>query len=167
MENLVAVITFDSQNQAIIELGPEKFRFSCKRCASLCCRLGGPVLSKGEIEKIAAAGNSIGDFVESVDRAEDCSLLACDRLKSREDGSCVFLGVDDEKQRHVCAVYAVRPSLCRLYPFCFERLDSHKVALKIIPCCVGLNIPDGEFVDEKFISGCLLEPLLEAMNLLD
>jgi Fe-S-cluster containining protein len=166
VENLVAVITFDAKNGATIELGPEKFRFSCKRCASLCCRLGGPALSKAEIEKIEAAGNSLADFVELADSPDDCSLLACDRLKSREDGSCVFLGVDNEKQCHVCGVYAVRPSLCRLYPFCFERLDSNKFALKIIPCCLGLNSPDGEIIDEKYISGRLLEPLLEAMKLL-
>ncbi len=106
MENLVAVITFDAKNQAVIELGPEKFRFSCKRCASLCCRLGGPVLSKEEIEKIEAAGNSLADFVEPIDGTNDYSVLACNRLKSREDGSCVFLDVDDEKQYHVCGVYA-------------------------------------------------------------
>jgi Fe-S-cluster containining protein len=166
LENLVAVITFNSQNQAVIELGPEKFRFSCKRCASLCCRLGGPVLSKGELEKIEAAGNTLADFVESVDGAEDCSLLDCGRLKSRYDGSCVFLSVDDEKQRHFCSVYDARPSLCRLYPFSFKRLDSNNFALKIIPCCLGLNSTDGELIDQKYISGRLLEPLIEAMKLL-
>ena len=167
MENLVAVITFDSQNGSTIELGPEKFWFSCKRCASLCCRLGGPILSKEEIEKIEAAGNPFADFVESVDVAEGSSLLAHDRLKSRDDGSCVFLGSDDEQQRHVCNVYSVRPSLCRLYPFSFERLASNRFALKIIPCCLGLNSPEGELVDEQYITNNLLEPLLEAMKLLD
>jgi Fe-S-cluster containining protein len=159
--NLVAVITFDSQNGATIELGPENFRFSCKRCASLCCRLGGPALSKEEIEKIEATGNSLAEFVEPIDGKSYCG-----RLKSKDDGSCVFLGFDDEKKCHVCGVYDVRPSLCRLYPFCFERLESNKFALKIIPCCLGLNSPDGELVDKKYISGRLLEPLLEAMKML-
>lgn len=165
MQNIVAVITFDANNNAIIEVGPEKFRFSCKQCASLCCKLGGPVISKGEIEDIEAVGFYDTDFFEPVARTSDCSLLVCGQLKSRDDGSCVFLSFDEKKQCSVCDVYDCRPSFCRLYPFSFERLDSKRVALKIIPCCQGLNNPDGELIDEKYISGHILEPLLEAMKL--
>ncbi len=167
MQNLVAVITFDAKNGATIKLGPEKFLFSCKQCAFLCCRLGGPVISKREIEKIKATGYRSEYFVEPVAINGDYSLLVCGRLKSMDDGSCVFLSFDDNKQCCVCGVYSVRPALCRLYPFSFERLDSSRVALKIIPSCLGLNSPDGELVDEQYISRRLLEPLLKAMKLRD
>jgi len=86
-------------------------------------------------------------------------------LKNNEDGSCIFLKFDAEKNRYGCLIYDFRPVLCRLYPFDFERISPGSVVLKIIPCCRGLNNPDGELVDEEFITNHLLDALLEAIGL--
>jgi Fe-S-cluster containining protein len=62
-----------------------------------------------------------------------------------------------------CSIYDVRPVLCRLYPFDFERINSNSFLLKIIPCCKGLNNADGEPVNEKFIAKHLFENILKLM----
>jgi Fe-S-cluster containining protein len=86
-------------------------------------------------------------------------------LKNKEDGSCIFLKFDAEKNRYECLIYDFRPALCRLYPFDSERASHSSIILKFIPCCRGLNNPDGELVDEEFINNHLLDALLDAVGL--
>lgn len=86
-------------------------------------------------------------------------------LRNREDGSCIFLKFDAKENRYECSIYDLRPILCRLYPFDFDRVGSNIIVLKFIPCCRGLNSPDGKLVDERFINSHLLAPLLEAIEL--
>jgi len=156
MDDVIAVITFEIKNRKITDLKTTKtkFRFKCKRCAALCCKLGGPVITRRDAERIDAAGYRVKDFLEPTGG-----------LKTRADGSCIFLEFDNEKNYFQCGIYDHRPALCRLYPFSFEELGSNRVALKIIPCCRGLNTAEGKVLDKKFVSDRLLEPLLEAMNL--
>ncbi len=85
-------------------------QFACQRCGN-CCRWPGFVrLGLGEAERIA-------DFlgVEPAEFVEEFTILLPDRsslsLKSRSDGSCVFL--DD---RNVCRVQPVKPLQCRGFP---------------------------------------------------
>jgi Fe-S-cluster containining protein len=82
-------------------------------------------------------------------REEFCEV---DRLKSKEDGSCVFLSFDAEKNVYECSIYEVRPALCRLYPFDFERISSNFFMLKLIPCCKGLYKRYGELVNKNFVN---------------
>jgi len=168
MNDVVAVITFDPKNRRIIELklANSQFRFKCKRCAALCCKLGGPVLTRKDAELITAAGYPVKDFLEPKNGDAEGLPLVVGGLKTRADGSCVFLKFDAEQNCFQCGIYDHRPALCRLYPFSFESLGSNCVALKFIPCCMGLNNPEGEPLDENFVSFRLLEPLLEAMALL-
>ena len=84
-------------------------------------------------------------------------------LKNKEDGSCVFLKFDAEKNRCECLIYDFRPVLCRLYPFDFGWISLNTIVLKFIPCCRGLNNPDGELVDEEFITNYLLDSVLDLM----
>jgi len=86
-------------------------------------------------------------------------------LRNRKDGSCIFLKFDAKQNRYECSIYDFRPILCRLYPFDFDRVGSNIIVLKFIPCCRGLNNPNGKLVDEKFITNHLLAPLLEAIEL--
>lgn len=66
MNDVVAVITFDPKNRRITELklANKQFRFKCKRCAALCCKLGGPVLTRKDAKQIAAVGYPVNDFFE-------------------------------------------------------------------------------------------------------
>ena len=168
MEDVVAIITLDSQNLTVVDLTltQKKYHFTCKQCASLCCKLGGPVITKNEAKLIESSGFCVADFLEPINRDVACSSVVAGSLKTRSNGSCIFLKRDQAHNRHYCSIYPVRPALCRLYPFSFEHCGPNKVALKIIPCCLGLSSCEGELVTEKFVSDRVLEPLLEAMRLL-
>ena len=168
MNDVVAVITLDLKTTKIkdLKLTQEQFRFKCKRCAALCCKLGGLTLTRKDAERLADAGYLAKDFLDPINRTDKGLPLVYGRLKTREDGSCIFLQQNIERNCFKCCIYEFRPALCRLYPFSFERLDSNRVALKFIPCCMGLNNPKGEPLDNKFVSSRLLEPLLETIELL-
>jgi Fe-S-cluster containining protein len=124
--------------------------------------LGGPWLTGKDIERIKQAGYDAKDFLEPASKGKSKDLpIMCGNLKNNEDGSCIFLKLDPEKNRYECSIYDFRPALCRLYPFDFERTSLDSVVLKLIPCCKGINNPDGELVDEGFITNHLLDALLE------
>ena len=106
------------------------------------------------------------DFIEPINRDGEDLPLVYGSLITRKDGSCIFLQQDIEQKCFKCNIYDFRSALCRLYPFSFEGLGSNCIALKLIPCCMGLNNPEGEVLDEQFVSNNLLEPLLEAIELL-
>lgn len=166
MNDTIAVITLDTTQKRIKEVtvAQKQLRFKCIRCATLCCKLGGPTLTKKDAEQIMQRGYSVEEFLEPT--KNDDAPNAVGNLKSNKDGSCIFLKFDTEQHRHKCSIYAFRPTLCKTYPFKFEKLGSNKVAVKIIPCCRGLNNPEGKTLDKNFVADNLLEPLLEAINLL-
>ena len=168
MNDVIAVITFEPKNRKItkLKLANIQFRFKCKRCAVLCCKLGGPVLTRKDTELIAAAGYPIKDFLEPMNGYTEGLPLAVGGLKTRADGSCVFLKFDAEHNCFQCSIYDYRPVLCRLYPFRFESLSSNQFALKFIPCCMGLKNPEGEPLDENFVSTSLVGLLHETMSLI-
>jgi Fe-S-cluster containining protein len=165
MNEVLALITLDSKPRGVADLSLEQkcFRFKCKRCTALCCKLGGPVLTRKDIERIADAGYPKENFLEPISR--DRRLPFQYGNMKKEDGACVFLEFDAELNCYQCGIYNFRPLLCRLYPFSFEVIDSNCVALKFIPCCRGLNNREGELLDENFVLNYLLEPLLEAIEL--
>jgi len=139
-------------------------QFRCKRCATFCCKLGGPKLTQRDIERIKQAGYPVEDFLEPLSNKEFKGLSAMrGNLKNREDGSCVFLRFDAERGIHECSIYDVRPALCRLYPFDFEKVGPYSFVLKLIPCCRGLNNPRGELVNEEFVTNYLLGAILDLM----
>ena len=164
MGEVLAKITVDSKSRQIrdISLLQKHFRFKCKRCATLCCRLGGPKLSKKNVEGIEEAGYNTKDFLEPVDSESRNMSVVRGNLKNREDGACIFLRFEAKQNHFKCSIYDDRPILCRLYPFDFDKYSSNIVFLKFIPCCRGLNSPDGELVDEKWIKSNLVAPLFEA-----
>jgi Fe-S-cluster containining protein len=167
MNDVLAQITLDPKLRKVgnLSIEPKGLRFKCTRCAALCCKLGGPALTKEDVERIKNAGYSMKDFLEPTNGNESSALLSGD-MKSREDGSCVFLDFDAELDCYKCGIYDFRPFLCRLYPFSFEiDDDSSRIVLKFIPCCMGLNNPEGERLDEKFVLNYLLELLFEAVEL--
>ena len=167
LNETLARITINSETRQIkdLSLHQENLRFKCQRCAVFCCRLGGPWLTGKDIERIKQAGYSAKDFLKPSLNSKFKGLPISGGLKNKEDGSCIFLKFDAEKNRYECLIYVFRPALCRLYPFDFERIGSNSIMLKLIPCCRGLNNPNGELVDDEFITNHLLDALLEAIEL--
>jgi len=93
------------------------------------------------------------EFLEPVSTNKFRGLsIMCGRLKSKGDGSSVFLSFDVEKNVYECSIYDVKLALCRLYPFDFEIMDSNFFMLKLIPCCKGLCKRDGELVHKNFVN---------------
>ena len=164
LSEVLARITINPETKQICDLSvhQKSVRFKCIRCATFCCKLGGPKLTRKDIERIKRAGYSMKDFLEPAQNSEFKDLpIMKGELKNREDGSCIFLKFDAKENRYACSIYDFRPTLCRLYPFDFDWADSNIILLKLIPCCRGVNVPDGDSVDEEFIANHLLGALLE------
>jgi len=165
LDNHIATITLDFSQKTVkdIQIIQKKFQFKCKRCSTLCCKLGGPTITKEEAQKILQSGYEFDDFV---DPTENNGNGVVGTLKSNKDGSCIFLRFDQTQNVYKCGIYRHRPNLCKIYPFRFEKLDADKVAVWIIPCCQGLNNPDAQEMNSQFVADFLVEPLLQTINLL-
>lgn len=150
----IARILLNPETKQILDIAlyRKNLRFKCKRCAIFCCKLGGPKLTKSDAERIERIGYSEEEFMIPIEGGTDCSSPFLGSLKAKEDGSCIFLKSDSE-----CSIYDHRPTLCKLYPFEVFRIDFQSVVLRLVPCCTGLNSPDGELVDEQFIVNSLLD----------
>lgn len=157
------IINSETRQVKDLSLFQKHFRFKCGRCATFCCRLGGPKLARKDVERIEEAGYLVKDFLEPTNGEFKDLPTTPGNLKNREDGSCIFLKFDAKQNRYQCSIYDFRPILCKLYPFDFERVGSNIVVLKVIPCCRGLNNSNGKLVDESFIINHLLPPLVEAL----
>jgi len=119
--------------------------------------LGGPPLSQRDIDKLRRLGYNPSEFCETMLSGRSRLPKDTERaMRNRDDGSCIFLKTDREKDKNVCSIYDHRPALCRLYPFYFVPKGS-RLLLKVIPCCSGLNDPEGELVDEGFLARYLHE----------
>jgi len=132
----------------------DPLRFRCQRCAVFCCKLGGPKLMGKDVERLSQAGYDLDTFLD--DKRVS--------LKSRKDGSCIFLFFNAEEGIYECSVYDHRPTFCRLYPFQLERSRPQTYVLKFIPCCNGLNTVDGEVVNGKFFARFLRKIFLELVD---
>jgi Fe-S-cluster containining protein len=151
-EQKIAEIILDIENQRApkITFYEKKLRFKCQCCAIFCCRLGGPKLSERDIKRLKQMRRNATEFLD-----------ISGRLRSKEDGSCIFLKFDAKKRIYKCSVYDCRPTLCRFYPFHVTRSSPNSYTLKLIPCCNGLNVKDSEVVNENFIRKHLLDALLD------
>jgi len=153
LNQLIAEIKIDPAAKQIkrINCHASHITFKCKRCGVFCCKLGGPKLSKKDVDRLKQAGKETIEFLDT-----DCATL-----RSREDGSCVFLSYDETARLSKCSVYNFRPTLCRLYPFRLERLGRNSYSLWLIPCCNGLNAENGESLDRSFIANTISDVLFE------
>lgn len=157
-ENIAEVKLDPETGQLLdIRLFERSLRFKCKRCAIYCCKLGGPCLTKEDIEQIESVGHKIGEFVEDSKRKYGNHSLMTSAMKNRKDGSCIFLRTDEKRNAYECSIYEIRPILCRLFPFEIKRIDIGSFLFKILPYCNGLNDADGELVNKKFVVEHLLE----------
>ncbi len=166
-DEAIAWVTLDPRTRQFIavKVHQKHLRFACQRCAIFCCRLGGPSLDHSDIARIAERGHNLKDFLDQSIRSGNRGSKALSTvLKSKPDGSCIFLRPSFEGTCPACAIYDSRPSLCKLYPFHLELITPTSLRLEIIPCCYGLNTPTGELVDEDFIIQYLREPIIDALR---
>lgn len=156
MKEEIAEITIDPKTRRIRKTSyyPTHLAFKCQRCGVFCCKLGGPKLSKKDTAKLIRSGCSPSEFLD-VDRRS---------LRSKADGSCIFLSIDESTQLCNCFVYSLRPLLCRLYPFQFEKSGRNSYCLRVIPCCNGLNTKDGESIDMNFVNKTASDILFELIE---
>ena len=159
MNDILAIITLDQKRRKTeIVITQKQFKFGCIRCADLCCKLGGPKLTQNDVERIEKAGYNTKDFL-GLKRGIDNTLKnIIGSLKTKQDGSCIFLQYNSKIKCSRCSIYDFRPTLCRIYPFRIENLKSSQIAFKFIPCCKGLNNQKGKIVDRDFF----LEKIEEA-----
>lgn len=155
MENIVAKITIDSNTKRItnVNLFNHQLTFRCRRCATFCCKLGAPKLLQEDIEQLEQAGYKEASFLDDNSR-----------ITSKADGSCIFLSSDETSGLHECAIYAMRPALCKLYPFQLEKAGQNLYTLGLIPYCNGLNVKDGESVDAKFVTTIVASVLYQLIG---
>jgi Fe-S-cluster containining protein len=161
----VAVITLNITKNVIksVDVLHQTTSFKCTRCATLCCKLGGPPLTGKDVKRLVQAGFTTEQFVDCTETKMPNTVGV---LKSGKDGGCLFLEFDADTDSYTCGVYDARPTLCRVYPFKFEKSGENKVLVKIIPCCLGLNNPNAKQIDKKFVEENLATLLLDAVELL-
>ena len=161
MKENIARITVNPETKQVFDIHfyERNVRFKCKKCAIYCCKLGGPSLTKKDVDKIESVGYDTSEFTEFAKRRYGSFPVMPNAITNKKDGSCIFLRMGGQGNGYECLVYDVRPVLCRLYPFEFEKINSNSFLLKIIPCCNGLNNPDGELVNERFIAEHLIESI--------
>ena len=150
----IAEIRWDSETGKIADISffRSDLRFKCGRCAVFCCKLGGPRMSREDIQRLSQAGCEPDDFQDATaDGRFGLEGGEKPAMKQRENGSCVFLEYDGENKVYRCSVYEFRPALCRLYPFEFKRTGLNTGLLRVIPCCNGLNTREGVSVGRKMI----------------
>jgi Fe-S-cluster containining protein len=143
----------ETGNVKRIALFGNRLRFKCQRCATFCCKLGGPRVSSKDVEQLRKAGLTGDEFL---DAANGC-------LKNTVSGSCVLLKFNSEEQFYECKAYHHRPALCRLYPFHVEKTGSDRFVLKLLPC-KGINRRLGAIIDERFLIDYVLGLLFDARS---
>ena len=127
----IAQISLEPQAHSVkhVTLHVNNLRFKCKRCATFCCKLSAPELTARDIGRLNKTGRCETGFLDVINS----------RLKSTANGSCIYIEFDTEKQTYECVIYNHRPTLCRLYPFHFEKINASAFILQILPC-MGLNL---------------------------
>lgn len=169
MDNVLATIVLDDKLDRLVNVTfqIENLKFRCKRCAALCCKLGGPLLGPRDIKRIEKVnGEAIERFHSSLPDRFMTKTMRNVRgvIKKKEDGTCFFLEFNEEEGVYECSIYDSRPAVCRLYPFDFEMIGQNVLLLGFIPCCRGLNAPDGELVNEEFVKKHILHAITELLK---
>jgi len=166
MTEEIAKIVWNPSTRELLDivLLETNIHFKCRRCAVFCCKLGGPRVTEKDIGRLRKAGYGPTSLLnqtqgEKTWQAADKGMV----LRHREDGSCVFLRFDRRNSRYECSIYDLRPSVCRLYPFEFQKTGQGTGSLRLIPCCNGLNTRDGSSVDRGFVEKHLLGPIVDLL----
>ena len=114
---------------------PKHVCFRCTRCA-LCCgdtksRTRRILLLIEDVRRISAAVSRPVETFATETWAHEPYVY--EMRKTRGQGKCVFLEGTD------CSIYAVRPLVCRFYPFELATLDNGKPNFSCTGECPGLG----------------------------
>lgn len=115
--------------------------FQCLKCGACCKGYGGTYVTGQDIEAISAfIGSDPGRFVDRY------CILSGDRLllAQRTDGYCIFW---DE----LCKIHAVKPQMCRKWPFIESLLVDFDNWLIMADSCPGIRTDVSADVLEHFL----------------
>lgn len=128
---------------------PATVRFRCTKCG-ICCgdtkdKIRHILLLRTEAEQIAKTTTQpISNFaVEKPDRLP----YTYEMKKTKEDEKCVFL------ENNLCTIYALRPLICRFYPFELKPALKGKYTFLFTEECNGIN--KGQMLGEKHFRNML------------
>jgi len=96
--------------------------FRCKNCG-VCCRVQPPDVDIAEQKQIEAKGFRL--FLGRSDKTR------VKWIRRKKDGNCFFL-----TEKNQCAIYDVRPAVCRLEPFTVKDYDFERNTIEL-----ELNFP--------------------------
>ena len=114
---------------------PKGVRFQCLRCG-LCCgdtekRVRRILLLKVEAEQISVVKSKpVKNFARKI---EGCKPYVYEIRKTVEEGKCVFL------EGNNCTIYALRPLICRFYPFELKVAKNGKQEFLYTEECLGIG----------------------------
>jgi len=123
---------------------PQATRFKCVKCG-ICCgnthaKTRHILLLKTEAEQISnATKRPITEFAVKIEGKEP---YIYELAKTAKEGTCVFL------ERNQCTIYALRPLVCRFYPFELKTTGTRKH--KFTPTDECPRIGKGRVLQEEY-----------------
>jgi Fe-S-cluster containining protein len=96
---------------------PDSVGFQCKKCG-VCCALQPPDLNKEEQKRIESRGYK--NFLAHNNET------GISWIRRNKDNSCIFLTKENK-----CAIYDIRPAICRLEPFTISDFDFEKNRIEL------------------------------------
>ena len=114
-----------------LRIDPDQ-RFSCSQCGR-CCRGFDVIVTATEVELYKRRGAEqwagVADPFEPMP-----SMPAVQRIRKRDDGTCVFLSPDNLCRIHQELGAAKKPLTCRVFPYSFHRAPDSVVVKASFSC---------------------------------
>jgi Fe-S-cluster containining protein len=124
-------------------LYPRNIRFHCTRCTTCCgdtqTRTRHIFILKDEATAISEAMSKTIKSFAHLRKGHEPYVY---EMRKNEKGKCVFL--EDNK----CAIYGLRPLICRYYPFELKSQENGQYAFLCTTECLGLG--SGRILRESF-----------------
>jgi uncharacterized protein len=124
---------------------PKSLRFKCSRCTQCCgdteTRTRHVLLFEKEAERISkSTSKPIEAFARRIASHEPYLY----EMRKGKEGKCVFL------ERKDCTIYALRPLVCRYYPFELKTDGNEILLFSPTNECPGIGV--GEVLGESYFS---------------
>lgn len=135
---------------------PKRVGFTCNRCSRCCGDTEDEnrhvLLLKNDAERISKSTLlDIYKFAEKVTGSEPYGY----EMRKNENGKCFFL------KNNLCAIYKIRPLICRFYPFQLKDLGNNNYSFSYTDRCPGI-------VKKTKLHGTFFESLFhEFMNAME
>ncbi|MEM8835777.1 MAG: YkgJ family cysteine cluster protein [Planctomycetota bacterium] len=130
---------------------PDGLRFECTECGACCT--GPPGAVRFDEQEADAISERLGitrrQFLDRYTRVAGRSRSLIE-LETFHGFDCVFLDREAVPGKAVCAIYDVRPTQCRTFPWWREHTRSPKAWARAARACEGVN--RGAFVPVEQIT---------------